>query len=687
MKSRRWLLGRRISSSASHTSIGRRILHAEPFDAHAEDGDGDGLVQDGTQWERPTTAPLRRAAESIADRAIAGRPGSRRTRDDRRLTVDSLRNALRSGIPLAQRDAPLQRQERPSVGGGMRVSLDQSRAMRREIEDTLRTKLGPTIYQQIGHNHRVAVEMLRRYYPNLKKIDHDFDRHSYSPHDAAQIKLLLYKAAVDKPTAKYIRELHFKLNQNLENGFVVDGSHFFSVQDGGGRLTLFRAPHEINSPLTRIYDDINYVVNSAVNEPNWFPHRSAMLELIKARDGEESTAGINAQRVMDNLEELYQIKLIGTAVHEWAHANHYRSILEQEFGIAQNDWSSTSKLKNKLFNSMSSEDKMQILRSATFYNEFAAWYDIFLTKIRNHPNFSEQEKIDIRDHAKSFIEGPNGWFTFYYYINSHIYNIDETTGIKQDLVQRLDHSFEAFNELVSKIDPDFDIRTLISEIDDKSDRIFDNLNLSSENVPDLNAFIERLKVGIGSNIPPGDWQLFAKDLNDAYKMQTLHMIAQRILDSLDTQVKQQLAQELHKVSDYSAMFENFMRSGGDAARGMEFWRLMQSKGGWNSNSPYTSLLEGVAELMTAMDHGMEPTSENLKKLVEFLSGKAETKEPKQFSITLQEYNDLSKDIDNHKEGTMFYEIGTHNWLTYNGPVTITLPPVPDFFKKQQKKKG
>lgn len=53
--------GRRLRRALGNIgqSIGRGIVRQEPFDPKAEDGDGDGLVQDGSIWERPTGTALR----------------------------------------------------------------------------------------------------------------------------------------------------------------------------------------------------------------------------------------------------------------------------------------------------------------------------------------------------------------------------------------------------------------------------------------------------------------------------------------------------------------------------------------------------------------------------------------------------------------------------------------------------
>ncbi len=47
-------LGRNIGSAASNLARGaKEILITEPFDPNAYDGDGDGIIQDGTVWKRP----------------------------------------------------------------------------------------------------------------------------------------------------------------------------------------------------------------------------------------------------------------------------------------------------------------------------------------------------------------------------------------------------------------------------------------------------------------------------------------------------------------------------------------------------------------------------------------------------------------------------------------------------------
>ena len=47
-------LGRNIGSAASNLARGaNETLITEPFDPNAYDGDGDGIIQDGTVWKRP----------------------------------------------------------------------------------------------------------------------------------------------------------------------------------------------------------------------------------------------------------------------------------------------------------------------------------------------------------------------------------------------------------------------------------------------------------------------------------------------------------------------------------------------------------------------------------------------------------------------------------------------------------
>lgn len=52
--------------------IGRGIARQEPFDPNAEDGDGDGLVQDGSIWERPPGVNVANVGVGTVSRAATG---------------------------------------------------------------------------------------------------------------------------------------------------------------------------------------------------------------------------------------------------------------------------------------------------------------------------------------------------------------------------------------------------------------------------------------------------------------------------------------------------------------------------------------------------------------------------------------------------------------------------------------
>lgn len=675
---RRRRLGRALTS-IGRTSIGRRILHAEPFDARAEDGDGDGLVQDGTQWERPTTKPIDGIARTIASRITGGTPEGRGAAASR--VAERAENPYRSltiDLPLFETQASEQLRRLGAIGRDATVSLEKSRAMRRKMDDDLQKRLGPTIYQQIETNPRVATQMLKRYFPNIKKINHDFDAHKYSLNDAAQVKILLHKAMTDKDTAKYIREINLTLGDSTIGGLIVNGSHRFDLQNGGGALTLARLPHPVNTDMDNVKNHVVDTVNSLLKNPAWHPYNAAMIELI----------GSDLRRLNENVLEFYAMQATGTAVHEWAHANHYRSVLEKEFKLPSSVWNSSSKtLSNKMFRVMSASDRQQALQQAIFIENFSLYYGSMLANIKNNPDLTDDNKNAVTDFIRSFVEGSNGWIGFYRYASSQAHHIDESTGIKPRLMDQLDNSFEGLNEVIQLVDPSFDIRQFINETNQLADQIFDGLSLSSSNIENLDSLIERLNVGVGANMDPTQWQYALENIKIAFETSMVNMIAQRVFDSLSDEVKQKLAKELFNVSDYAAQFKNFSESGMGNTGGMEFWRLLQSYGGWQGSNPFVSIMEGIAELMTSFDHGQEPTSENLQKIIEFLNTKAASQSSGKITITLDEFNKLSQQIDGNTGVGLTDRISQHNWLTDNGPVTIELPPIPDVYKKQKKKKN
>ena len=69
-------LGRRLRASVGRIGqavrgVGQRV---EPFDPNAFDGDGDGIVQDGSQWERPVAATAQVAPQAFVPQTQEGEP-------------------------------------------------------------------------------------------------------------------------------------------------------------------------------------------------------------------------------------------------------------------------------------------------------------------------------------------------------------------------------------------------------------------------------------------------------------------------------------------------------------------------------------------------------------------------------------------------------------------------------------
>lgn len=80
-------------------AIGRGARAVEAFDPDAIDGDLDGLVQEGTPWERPAT-PRARELGRIAQGLSSGKPGDSASSSDREKINKAIYDDLRSGMSV-----------------------------------------------------------------------------------------------------------------------------------------------------------------------------------------------------------------------------------------------------------------------------------------------------------------------------------------------------------------------------------------------------------------------------------------------------------------------------------------------------------------------------------------------------------------------------------------------------------
>lgn len=407
---------------------GRVTLLAARFDPKAEDGDGDGMVQDGTQWQRPAVA-------SAIARRISNARGNRRNqrqinRVERRKPsrVADLFRALRSDANL---DVP-----EIDIPGRPKEGYRDAAVTAQQIID-LRVKIKNTVQEKFGdiNNGEKARKAIRKVFPNasIKEVDFGNETRELNPNERSAVETLLFLGLNNPNLSRGLKTLVIKDPRNtdeyrdalkefmdaslLRGGPNYDqdreelarltltaldakiqkefgfqsGSHALFIHDDGtyGSNMTLSVTGDPSSFLPYSYDDRseimkNYLHTISVNEHqrNWHPINEAMIKLNDSL----KKSNTDDQKRIDTIDEFRAMALV---LHEWGHFDHTASIMEKEFGFTEWDESAAVQ-QEKLFSVMNSDDKALMVYTALL--ESRMWEG--LTNLENQLNKNLQKLVD-----------------------------------------------------------------------------------------------------------------------------------------------------------------------------------------------------------------------------------------------------------------------------------------------------
>lgn len=371
---------RHLNQKALGGGIGRRISKLrERFDPNAEDGDGDKLVQDGTQWQRP--APL---ASRILRRVINRISGRRRSSEDDD-AADYAEDINDSGnFPSS---------DSPNLN---KVTAESIKTKIKDIDDFVNKKYGKIETQDDLLNAlkqafpNINLSPTRGYARGIKQARFSpvkiKNQQQISEAEKGTFFTLLYYADKNPDAAKYIMRFEFgdrfdaAKNKRKKTAYGTMG---WRVDEESGRFPRMGVVLWFRQANPNIRKEI-------LDEPKKNP------KALKFKPAAEALYLMAQEGAPDDL--LARTRAMSTAMHEWAHTMHYANMDRELRGpesvvlspvqrykaywktISQDDrriafqFSQLDKLENTLNRRMRSKDDQQKLKQLfkLYQNRIAA---------------------------------------------------------------------------------------------------------------------------------------------------------------------------------------------------------------------------------------------------------------------------------------------------------------------------
>jgi len=302
--------------------IGRAI--SARFDANALDGDGDGLVQDSTPYERPTSPTAKSQLLDAVKPSIEKSPKKPTKRSKYASLISKATNALSSQMAAI---ANWTIQDHPNIKTFPSRNLNQ---VEREIERVTRSV--EALHGPIN-TPREAIAALKNHFKDVSlppKIFAQLDR-DLTPTE----KNLIYSIIDNARHAPHLK--NFKLSINDSPGIWPSGSTGFSLRGPGGWQDYDLMPATIVEPFIEIrgtldpdsYRNVRKDVATASIDANGMPQvnvipNSEIIDSVGTQlsklvydQGDASTPDYEKKRLNDVAMAIHQIDLMN---HEMAHA-------------------------------------------------------------------------------------------------------------------------------------------------------------------------------------------------------------------------------------------------------------------------------------------------------------------------------------------------------------------------------
>lgn len=641
---RRRFLGRTIG--------GRVTLLAARFDPKAEDGDGDGMVQDGTQWQRPAVA------SAIARRISNARGNGRNRRQINKIErrrPSSLADLFRKRRSDLDLDVP-----EVDIPGRPKEGYRDAAVTPEQIID-LRVKIKKTVKEKFGDisNGQKAKIALKKAFPNadLTEVDFGSDTKELNPNERSAVETLLFlslnnpnlnrslrKITIKDPrnTDEYreaLREFvkqrllqdtpNFDIDKMREAGLVLDeldakidrltgfqsGAQTMHVgnDDTYGSELILNITGNPESFLPHSYDDRseiteNYLQTISINEyqQNWHPENKAIIKINESL----KRSNIDNQKRIDTIDELRAMSLV---LHEWGHHDHTTTVMEKEFGFTE--WGESAEVQQeKLFSIMTSDDKAFLIYTALV--ESRIWN--YLTNFENYANTQMRQMYDAYDAAmkegdiqKEMVLGlqiqqaSNDYQIIlnfvaqrmqeYRLMSQMAHNSYGNDELRDDMFKQLDVIKQSLKQFGIDLEPLEKSAWMIVDTMDKDHQ--KTLKSFKDDVG-----LSLLQMGVNED-----------EFEKALRLVWNHKFAQKLLDSLSDEEAKSAISRLPKVSNYAGTTYNMWTAG------TIDW--MNSAADMISYSIQTAILEGIAELFKAKMFGYKTPFEGPEAMMAFLQTK------------------------------------------------------------------
>jgi hypothetical protein len=669
---------------------GRVTLLAARFDPKAEDGDGDGMVQDGTQWQRPAVA-------SAIARRISNARGNRRNqrqinRVERRKPsrVADLFRALRSDANL---DVP-----EIDIPGRPKEGYRDAAVTAQQIID-LRVKIKNTVQEKFGdiNNGEKARKAIRKVFPNasIKEVDFGNETQELNPNERSAVETLLFLGLNNPNLSRGLKTLVIKDPRNtdeyrdavkefmdaslLRGGPNYDqdreelarltltaldakiqkefgfqsGSHALFIHDDGtyGSNMTLSVTGDPSSFLPYSYDDRseimkNYLHTISVNEHqrNWHPINEAMIKLNDSL----KKSNTDDQKRIDTIDEFRAMALV---LHEWGHFDHTTSIMEKEFGFTEWDESAAVQ-QEKLFSVMNSDDKVLMVYTALL--ESRMWEG--LTNLENQLNKNLQKLVDeYRDAlASNDVQLALTRFSELESQNAMYQEMIDFAAIRLNqyrLMSQMAHNAygndefreESFKQLQAVKDSLKQFGINLEDLENSAWIAVDLMPAADRDQPKtLQEFKDQLKpffaqIGVSE-----------ENFEIALRLGFNHKFEQKLLDSLSEEEAIDAIRRLPKVSNYAGTMYNMWTAN------TINWGSMEAE--MIPYSIHTAMMEGIAELFLAKMFGYKTPFIGPEAMISFLQtkrAKMNNKKVKNIDTDLE----LPSDRSEHRSScnTKFFE--------------------------------